>query len=88
VFCDKGLQNTTRTIGHENVLNVAAIYTSPLCRATKSAEILADCIQFPKNEIKIDEGLVEWNAGILQGTYFFFIVENIHCATHSRNSNI
>lgn len=44
-----------------------AIYSSPLKRASESAQIIAKCLNYPQDKIIVDQGLREWNMGELQG---------------------
>ncbi len=45
------------------------IYTSPLERASETASIIAEELQYPKEKIIIEERLNDFNLGVIAGTY-------------------
>ena len=45
------------------------IYTSPLERASETASIIAEELQYPKEKIIIEQRLNDFNLGIIAGTY-------------------
>ena len=49
-------------------LNISLIISSPLGRAVKTAEIVADDIGYPRTGIILDERIAEHNLGSLSGT--------------------
>jgi 2,3-bisphosphoglycerate-dependent phosphoglycerate mutase len=51
----------------ENQFNIQSIYTSLLDRATKTSNIVAQIINYPKEEIKNDWRLNERHYGALEG---------------------
>tara|TARA_Y100001970_G_scaffold263696_1_gene349439 strand:+ start:4534 stop:5274 length:741 start_codon:yes stop_codon:yes gene_type:complete len=50
-------------------IKINSLYTSLLTRAIETANIVADIISFPKDEIKLDWRLNERHYGALQGLY-------------------
>lgn len=71
-LCRSQIDETPGTIplptnDSKNPLGLAALIASPLSRAAESAQILADEIGFPKNQIIYDDRVKEWNAGEVQG---------------------
>eukprot|EP00123_Amoebidium_parasiticum_P021656 comp7124_c0_seq1/m.2854 comp7124_c0_seq1/g.2854 ORF comp7124_c0_seq1/g.2854 comp7124_c0_seq1/m.2854 type:complete len:263 (-) comp7124_c0_seq1:48-836(-) len=51
----------------EVVSYYVGIYSSPLKRARQTAEIVADALGVSAGEVVIDEALLEWNLGVLEG---------------------
>ena len=45
------------------------IYTSPLERASETASIIAEELQYPKEKIIIEQRLNDFNLGVIAGTY-------------------
>ena len=45
------------------------IYTSPLERASETASIIAEELQYPKEKIIIEQRLNDFNLGVISGTY-------------------
>ena len=45
------------------------IYTSPLERASETASIIAEKLQYPKEKIIIEQRLNDFNLGVIAGTY-------------------
>ena len=45
------------------------IYTSPLERASETASIIAEELQYPKKKIIIEQRLNDFNLGVIAGTY-------------------
>lgn len=48
-------------------LNVGAILSSPLSRATESATILSEALDFPSDQIRREDGLIERDFGDIDG---------------------
>lgn len=66
-LCDSGREQMRLCGQALTGLTVDEICTSPLCRATESAEILARALSFPTEQIRREHDLIERDCGSLDG---------------------